>query len=322
MSRTNATLGGVLLLGLGLAACAASQNGAPATGSSAAADQVYQVTMSANSADFRLVAAITSSNHITGLNSTASGSYSWAAGEGAYTVQGTDPGLYALTSQVVVDGKHEYSKITSKSGPASNSLVPGSGNGWTEFTISGGAAASAQDLFSQGLADMGATAIAQPEDINPATLLTILQSESGAVTNLGQVTLDGVPTTHYRTIVPLSKLGLGQAGVALGGSGATVDYWVDSGKRLRQLQMIITIPAQQGQSQPPATPAGGTSGQGTAPMYAVGTGTPEKYPLTFAETLQLSDYGTPAQIAVPPPSEVTGHQSCTVTSDGEDCQSG
>jgi len=326
VSRTNATLGGVLLLVLGLAACTASHKGASAAGSPAAgrpalAARIYQVTMSTNSADFRLATAITGSNHAAGLSSTAVGSYSWAAGEGTFTVHGTDPGLYELTSQVVVDGKHEYSKIVSKSGPVSNSILSGSGmsseNGWTESTLSGGTSASLQNLLSQGLEDMFAMDT-QPDAVDPASLLTVLQSESGVATDAGRVTLDGVATTHYRTMVPISKLGL--AG-GLGASALTVNYWVDTGYRLRQLQMTFTVPAQPGQSQSPAAPAGGSSGPGTAPMYAVGSGTPEKFPLTFSETLQLSNYGASAQVAVPPPGQVTGHESCTVSSSGDNCQS-
>jgi len=48
--------------------------------------------------------------------------------------------------------------------------------------------------------------------------------------------------------------------------------------------------------------------------------TPVRFPVTVSVTLRLSDYGIDAQPSVPPPSDITSHQSCTVTSDGYNCQ--
>jgi hypothetical protein len=298
VAQTKTTIIGALLLASSLAACSTvSGNRVPAGKVPAAT--AYQLTMSANSADFRLVFAFTSPDQGASATTTASGSYSWAASEGAFTVQGTVPGAYAITSQEVVDGNETYSRIISKSGPLSFLIAPAfggsSGHGWTESKISGGTVASVLDLFTQGLESVQARPFEQPSSDNPANLLAVLQSVSGAVADLGKQAVGGVPATHYRTTVPFTRLGSGseaaKAAAELGSTGLTVDYWIDSDGRLRQLKMAVTI---------------------------ITSGPPRE---AISVTLQLSNYGTRAQVSVPPPREVTFRQSCKFSASGFTCTS-
>jgi len=204
--------------------------------------------------------------------------------------------------------------------------------GWTESKVTGSTRTSLANLFVQGLLDsLGGSALTEPNVINPADLLAILQSESGAATVVGTETVDGVSTTHYRTLIPLSELASEgaslSAGALLGATNLTLDYWIDSGDRLRMLHAAITIPKPPSQFEsPPSTPVTTTPTTSlgqitfTAPATNLSSSPPYKYPVTFSVSLQLSDYGIDAQPVVPTPSEITAHQSCTVSSTGYSCQ--
>jgi len=175
----------------------------------------------------------------------------------------------------------------------------------------------------------------QANVVNPANLLTILRSDPGPVTDIGSDTLQGIPTSHYRTLVPMSALAgsgsaSGMAEALFGRGDLTVDFWVDSDDQLRMLRVAVTISLPKMSQSPPSTPAttspttSSTSSSGSgiitsAPVQAVGIGGPHKGPLTASVTLQLSNYGIDAQVSVPPQSEVTSHESCTVSSSGYQC---
>jgi hypothetical protein len=319
------TISLIMLATLGLSACGStSANRAPTS-----AAKVYQLTMSANSADFQFVFAVGPSG--IGETSTESGTYSWASNQGTVTNTGALPGAWAYTSQEIVDGNIQYSKIVSKSGPQSNIVgaLFDQGNGWTESTVSGNTNTSWANLLAQGFTGVLGGSLEQPNVVNPANLLTILQSDPGPVTDIGSATVDGIATTHYRTLVPMSALagsgGASSMADALFGRGdLTVDYWIDSGDQLRLLRVTTTISLPRMAQSPLLTPTttSPTSSSGIiakTQMQVVGSGKPYKGPLTVSVTLELSNYGIDAQVSVPPQSEITSHQSCTVSSSGYQC---
>jgi hypothetical protein len=320
----------VLLATVGLTACGATSANRPSTSDVLSAARVYQLTMSANSADFKFEFAVGPSG--VGETSTESGTYSWASDQGTFTNTGAFPGAGAYTSQEIVDGNVQYFKMVSATGADSNfeRMFLGQGNGWTESTVSGNTNATFANLLEQGFAGVIGGSVEQPDVVNPAELLTILESDPGPVTDIGSETVDGLPTTHYRTLVPMSALaGSGGASSwveAIFGSGhLTVDYWIDSGDQLQMLRVTTTMslpkmsqsPRSAPTTTPPTTPTTTPPGSSiitSAPMQAVGT--PFKGPLTTSVTLQLSNYGIDAQVSVPPQSQVTSHESCTVSSGG------
>jgi hypothetical protein len=124
--------------------------------------------------------------------------------------------------------------------------------------------------------------------------------------------LDGINTTHYRALIPLSRLGAGtaaelqQAERLLGTSFIGVDYWIDSSDLLRQLRLVITA-----LRQPSATAS--SPGEVTMPL---GT-----FPITFSVILRLSHYGTPVHVVPPPSAQITSRGTCVVSRDGFSCTS-
>jgi hypothetical protein len=321
-----------MLATLGLSACGnTNANRAPTSKIVLSAAKVYELTMSANSAQFQFVFAVGPSG--VAETSTESGTYSWASKQGTVTNTGAFPGAFAYTSQEIVDGNVQYSKMVSKSGPQSNIVgaLFDQGNGWTESTVSGNTSTSWANLLAQGFMGVLGGSLEQPNVVNPANLLTILQSDPGPVTDIGSATVDGVATTHYRMLVPMSALaGSGAASgmaKALFGSGdLSVDYWIDSGDQLRMLRVATTFSLPKMFQSPPSSPtttsptssSGGSISLGT-PAQVVSTGNPHKGPLTVSVTLQLSNYGIDAQVSIPPQSEVSSHESCTVSSSGYQC---
>jgi hypothetical protein len=332
VGRRWAAIALVILATLGLSACGStSANRAPTSSIVPSAAKVYELTVSANSADFQFAFAVGPTG--VGETSTESGTYSWASNQGTVTNTGAFPGAWAFTSQEIVHGNVQYSKIVSKSGPQSNIVgaLFDPGNGWTESTVSGNTSTSWANLLAQGFMGVLGGSLEQPNVVNPANLLTILRSDPGPVTDIGSATVDGIATTHYRTLVPMSALaGSGGASTIadelFGSRDLTVDYWIDSGDQLRMLRVATTFSPPKMSQSPPSTPTttSPTSSSGDSisidsHAQVVTSGKPLKGPLTVSVTLQLSNYGIDAQVSIPPPSEITSHESCTVSSSGYQC---
>jgi hypothetical protein len=314
MPGTRATLIGVALLATGLAGCGIGSSGGAATTHSgakqdAAAAKVYRATMSANSAEFRLAVTATGDDLSSDMTANIAGSYSWAANEGDVTVYGMDRSLGGITTQEIVDRNVTYLKIVDATGTMSDfAALPNPQGRWAEATVSGNGddETGLANVFLEGIqAAIPVASPLQPSAIDPVNLLTFLRSGSRSVTDLGAQTLDGVRTTHYRTMVPLSRLGWGSAAASTAGwpagsaASTRVDYWIDSGDRLRLLDMAVTIPR--------------------SPSNPTGNAGPWKLPLTLTASLSMSDYGITARVRVPPQSEVAAHESCTFTSSGVTC---
>ncbi|GAA4984416.1 hypothetical protein GCM10025734_07180 [Kitasatospora paranensis] len=104
------------------------------------------------------------------------------------------------------------------------------------------------------------------------------------VTRLGQETVDGAATVHYR-----GRLDLGTAGAQLLGaslpSGVPVDVWVDDRHRIRQEKVRLDVTATES-----------TRGDGSATAS----------PTAAAEVvLRLTDFGTPVVVTAPPAGATT-----------------
>jgi hypothetical protein len=269
---------------------------------------VYAATVNESSADVHVTYAFTTGNRSVGATGTESGPVSWSAGQGELTMTMTMAAAarYRLTTRQIIDGNHTYSKVLIKGLPASALAgIPGL-TGWTETTWSG---KSSADLSGNLIWDLFVS-MASPSGLSPSSLLGLLRAKASTVLNLGGEVLDGIHTTHYRALIPLSRLGGGtaadlqEAEQALGTAFLGIDYWTDSSDVLRQLSLAITA-----RRAPRATTS--TPGELTLPI---------SYPVTMSVSLRLSNYGIPVHVVPPPPAEITSRESCVNSRDGFSCQ--
>jgi hypothetical protein len=336
VKRAGAAAVTIAVLALGMAGCtgAGARKVAISTAVVTTA-KVYETTMNAESADFQSAFAVTSGNAKAGESSSESGVFSWWADRGQVTLQANNPGLWAATTEEVIDGDTTYTKLISKSGQYASAFIVGyNGDGWTESTLTGNLGGGLLSLFSDGfLADIGGVSVAnEPDTLSPSTLLSVLAKDTTSTTEVGTQSVNGIETTHYRVLVPLSNLGAnpGDAALAkmvLGVTNLPVDYWVDSSDRLRQLRMSETIKHfsfGEGSTLPPQTttttdPNQVILGQSSFNMKAVNAAS-MKLPITVSVTLDLSNYGVTANAPIPTPDQITGHQSCVISASGFTCQ--
>jgi len=304
--RSAAALFAIALVGVPAAAgCGYVTSGSSVPATEAMA---YSATMNENSADVQMISSFTTGNHKVGATTTESGPVSWATSQGELAMTMAIGGQLSTTTRQVIDGTHTYTKLSIKGLPTSvQAGLPGV-TGWTETTWSGTSSADLSGilpaLFFWGLFNPAGMT-------SPASLLGLLRAQASTVQDLGSEVLDGVNTTHYRALIPLSRLGaasaaeLQQAEQALGTGSIGVDYWIDSSDLLRQLHIGITVPRQ-----PDALPS--SSGQVTLPL---------SYPIALSVSLRLSNYGTPVHVVPPPPAQITSRESCVVSKDGFNCTS-
>jgi len=92
---------------------------------------------------------------------------------------------------------------------------------------------------------------------NPAQFLEYLKASGGTVTPVGHELVRGVPTTHYRGTIDLSKVAdvlpggnraqvhaaLAKVITQIGASSLPVDVWVDSARLVRRMAILISAPA-------------------------------------------------------------------------------
>ena len=268
----------------------------------------YTATMNASSADVRTIYAFTNGNHKFDTTVTQSGPVSWSANQGEMVMNFTILGN-SMTVRQIIDGRKTYSKVLIKGLPAGALAgLPGAG-GWSEMTWTGTSSQGLSGILSLLL--LGG--LFNPAGVaSPASLLELLRAQASSVQNLGGEALDGVNTTHYRALIPFSRLGgtaaeVQQAEQALGTSFIAVDYWIDSSDLLRQLRFAITA-----QREPSITTS--TPGEVTTPSGF--------YPITFSVSLQLSHYGTPVHVVPPPSAQITSRGTCVASEDGFSCTTG
>lgn len=212
------------------------------------------------------------------ITATGTGSFTPGRHTGAMKLAMGLPGSsgQSLTVQEVLEGQTVYVKL-----PASVAgHLPG-GKPWLK--IDAGKVASAEGIPGSGSLLNSATS-------NPAQMLQYLHAVSGSVTKLGAQTIDGVPTTHYRATIVLSRepraLPAGQRAAAQQAIAALkrltsvktipIDVWIDGHHLVRRMAFSLRekVP---------------TTGQALALQATVG----------------LSDYGLQPAPTVPPASQVT-----------------
>jgi hypothetical protein len=127
---------------------------------------------------------------------------------------------------------------------------------------------------------------------DPTQILSLLVGETDSITKVGAETVDGQKTTHYEAILDLNKSKasptltqlLAKLEPILGGSTLPIDAWIDSSGKLVQTKMAMTL------ENPPANaPSAGASA----------------FPIAETITENLSDYGVPVSVSVPPPGQVS-----------------
>jgi hypothetical protein len=170
------------------------------------------------------------------------------------------------------------------------------GTTWLKVDLPQGSTSSSADPATLGVLS------------NPSQLLGLLSSVGGQVTTVGNVDLNGVPTTEYRTTVTLSELAsraslsagsslgahvakvLGQ----LGSTSVPVTAWVGDDGYVRQLSASIALSR--------LTPAGlaGDLVNGT-----LGGSSADRATSSTTVTVGFSHYNEPVTVTVPPASQVT-----------------
>ncbi len=297
-----AAAAGVVLVAVVATACGGGSQAtapAPATGSRANAPAsvtlaAYRATVAAGSADVS-----TSVGEHTGdgyqLVLTDQGAFSWRSGLGQMTtdfkVDATD-----IQSSEIIDGHDEYIRMSVVGAPVSGSTLPGA-DLWSRTTWTGGSAWGLLNGLTFG----------SPGPPSPEALLHLLQSQATATADLGPASIGGVATTHYRSQLPVSSLGIDHAQVAqaeqsLGGTTIGVDFWVDPAGLLRRLSFALSlhkIPTEPGTTK--------SEDPGVRP------------PLTLTLTLDLSNYGVPVDVTPPPADQIDSGGSCQADSDGITC---
>jgi hypothetical protein len=210
------------------------------------------------------------------------------------------PGGLAITANGYIDERHRSGEMSMDlSGIPSASALPGGGVGTVQMIFQypviymnmpflAGRLPEGKTWMKLDLTKAAQTAgidVSQLSSLNqtdPTQFLTYLRASSGDVATVGSESLDGVPTTHYRATLQLSRildrLPAGQRGSVqtalekLGDASAIpVEVWVDTQGRVRRMQLSID---------PTGAPAAGGSG---------------------TITISFTSYG-PVPAIVPPPS--------------------
>jgi hypothetical protein len=239
--RLRALTGVVLAAGLLAAGCGSS--------SSSGSAQVPTVTLT-RAADVSSAAAgykVALTLHETIANAGAivangTGTFSPNTHQGEFAMQMSLPpgaGLSTLALQMVLDKGNLYMKFP----PLLASRLPG-GKPWVYINL-------AQAGKAAGFSGLGSLLNSSSSFSNPGQYLNFLRAtNSGSVKNLGQATVNGISTTHYRAKVDLSKLpqavpasqrkAMQQLVNALESKGATtqipMDVWIDSSHLVRRVQ--------------------------------------------------------------------------------------
>jgi len=270
-----------------------SGSGTPSPGSARGALGAAAANSSAAPSVAFTVSATRSNPSTTTTLVTGSGAVDLRTDTGSLTA--TVPSLAGLVGSgddsvnMISDGTSVY-----LGSPALSSLT--GGPTWLKAGLPRGATSSSAD--SSTLAVLS----------NPSQLLGLLSSIGGQVTTVGQVNLDGVPTTEYRTTVTVAELA-SRAGLTggsatgakiaqilgrLGNTSVPVTAWVGSDGYVRQLQVSVALSR--------ATLGGlasdlinGTFGGSSADQSTSAT----------TVTVGFSHYGAPVSVTVPPADQVT-----------------
>jgi hypothetical protein len=210
-------------------------------------------TISNGAPGYRLTLAmrIGSPSLPTGISATGTGSIDRATHSAALTLSMQLPNSAAVTSALggsntlqireIVHGLIFYIGLP----PALASKLPG-GRPWLKLNLAKAAAA-------QGLGGLSSLTN-NPASSDPSQFLQYLRASSGKITKVGQATVLGFQTTHYRGDVDLSRAAntvpasdratfrqtISHLEAMTGLTHIPVDVWVDSGHRVRQMVMSFS----------------------------------------------------------------------------------
>lgn len=246
--RLRALAGVVLVAGLTAAGC-----GSSSSSSSSGSAQVPSVSLTraadVSSAAAGYKAAVTLHETLPNAGTivaNGTGSFSPNAHQGTVAMQMSLPpgaGLSTLQLQMVLDKGNIYMKFP----PALASKLPG-GKPWLYINL-------AQAGKAAGIAGLGSLVNSSSSFSDPGQYLNFLRATAtGSVKDLGQATVNGVSTTHYRARVDLTKLpqavpasqraAMQKLVASLRSKGATtqipMDVWIDSSHLVRRVQSTFT----------------------------------------------------------------------------------
>lgn len=211
------------------------------------------------------------------------GSFAPANHTGSISMQMTIPGAAgaALGNNLNVDAVFEGGTFYMKMPSVISGQIPG-GKPWLKFNL--GALGRLAGL--SGLSSL--TSESSTLD-DPGQYLDYLRAASGSVKDLGEATVDGASTTHYRAQIDLNKLAdavpassrasvqrlVAQLEQRFSAGNMPVDAWIDSSHRIRRIAITYSL----------QVPNAGQS--------------------KVAMVTDFSDYGPQPKPAIPPASQTT-----------------
>lgn len=230
--------------------------------------KAYQKTVGQKSSDV----ALSMNERVSGqvIKITATGAFNYATNEGHLTMAiNLGSAGAAQTLQEVLANGQAYIELP----PSEQSLL--GGKPWIAVPVGSG---------SSGVSGE-----------SPTSALSLLQASASGVTKVGSATIDGVPTTEYRARVDPTKAASKQSPQVrklfqqalsqfAGLHSVPVQAWIDNQDRIRRIKETVTL-------NPNAGSAAASAGR-----------------ITVATTVDLTNYGVPVSVTVPPPDQVS-HQS-------------
>lgn len=267
-------IGAVAAVAMTVAAVGAAELGALSPAMAAPAHgsntfaKAYQKTVGEKSSDVSLNMNESVAGQV--IKISATGAFNYAANEGHLTMNiNLGSAGAAQTLQEVLANGQAYIQL-----PSSEQSLLG-GKPWIAVPVGSG---------SSGVSGQ-----------SPTSALSLLQASASGVTKLGSASIDGVPTTEYRANVDPTKAASKQSPQVrkvfqqalsqfAGLHSVPVQVWIDNQNRIRRIKETVTL-------NPNAGSAAASTGQ-----------------IKVATTVDLTNYGVPVTVTVPPPDQVS-HQS-------------
>jgi hypothetical protein len=210
--------------------------------------QAAEVTSQAGGAHMELTAQVSAAGLSTPLTMSGQGFFNYKTQEGTMALDMS--GVPTTAAAALASGTLHIEEIF-KSGalyigsPLLAGKLPG-GAHWMKLDLT---------RFGQVLGfDLQALTAGQS---NPAQFLEYLRASGGTVTAVGHELVRGTPTTHYRGTIDLNKVAdvlpggnrsqlraaLAKVIAQTGVSKLPVDVWVDSGRLVRRMTIVLSMPA-------------------------------------------------------------------------------
>lgn len=266
IAAAGAGVGIVGLAALGVGVLALSGGSEDAGAARAAA---VQQAANSNNGGLLKVSASTSSSTTVQFDATA-------------TVKGTPMGDVTITATGAADFPKSMAQVTGQAMGLAFTAVTDGNDVYVQSLILGG------DWYSVDTQGHGTAALFSQPFTDPATAFALIRDSSDNVETVGQETVRGVATMHYKATVNAAKaaavVGAGvqpsKAGKLsdLGLSTAPVDVWVDGQGRIAQLSFAY---------------AGSGASSSSSGFASGGT-----------LTLNFTNYGQPVNVTIPPASSV------------------